>query len=628
MKKVFKLRYLLLVLLLCVLMFAACDKQVPPDDPESNTDGESVSSSDISDSGAQPNGEYIEITAESAKKYTIIRPSSAGTDVTTAAQYLQRSFNNKGFAVEYTDDWIKNTADIPDDAYEILIGDTNRGESALFASELRANDYVIAVEGNRIIIAGGSEKATASAVDYFIGESLTSAKDSVRISREPFTYSASYEIDELTVLGEKIQKFDIVIPRGADAISAYSAELLRDAVLSKTGYTLDIVREDKFEGECAVKISSDNALGELEYSYTSSGKILTVNGTRRTLLCAVRGLIAYLENASDGKYDLRPELDKVSTMDLTSDYPVEPTLEGKLPVALCDQKNAAAVVIDLSAADPTSDDAVIWTWSPNSSKNGFSGKNFGNRIDEIKLAYSSVLQTYVVCMTSSSGFMGIAEYPSGNKIWETDASGYGPHSIQYLPSGLVACALSGNGDSDRSEIRVYALGTDGKPSKKYVSAALNGAHGVLWDDELGILWALGSKEIVAYGIGGTAEAPTLHKIDGMGTSIKSGGHDISAIPGDTDRFWIGANTVYIYDKYENKVYTDFDGSDIIASPSVKCIASHTDGSVLRTVAANVYVSHCTDTLTVYRKNSLGAYEKTEYKFSDRAFYKARPFIAH
>lgn len=628
MKKIFKLKYPLLVLLLCALIFSACDRQTPTNDPESSSAENTVSSSNESDSVAPSVDGKLTITSESAKSYTIIRPSSAGSDVTTAAQYLQRSFNNKGFAVEYTDDWVKNTDDIPDDAYEILVGDTNRGESALFTSELRANDYTIAVDGNRIIIAGGSEKATAAAVDYFISEFITGAKDSISINQDAFVHSASYEIDELKIFGEIINRFSIVTPKNTDAITAYAAEVLRGAVLSKTGHTLNIVKEDKFKGDYAVKMLSDETLGELEYSYTSDGKILTINGTEHTLLFATRNLTAYLENASDGKYDLRPALDKVSTMDISSDYPSEPTLEGKLPVVLCDQKNAAAVVIDLLAADPTSDDAVIWKWSPNLGKNGFSGNGFANRIDEARLAYSTVLQKYVVCMTSSSGFMGIAEYPSGNKIWETNASGYGPHSIQYLPNGLVACALSGNGDSSKSEIRVYALASDGSPSQKYVSSALTSAHGVLWDNELGILWALGSKEIVAYEVGGTTQAPTLRRIDGMGTSIKSGGHDISAIPGDTGKFWIGANTVYIYDKYENKVYTDFDGSDIIASSAVKCIASHTDGSILRTVATNVYASHCTDTLAVYRKDDSGKYIKTEYRFANHAFYKARPFIAN
>lgn len=628
MKKVFKLRYLLLVLIICTLMFAACDKQVPPDDFDSNTDGESVSSSDMSDSSAQPTGSDIEINAENAKSYTIIRPSTVGNSLNKAAQYLQKSFKNNGFDVDFKDDWVKDESTIPDDAYEILVGVTNRAESKTFSSGLRMKDYVIAVEGNRIIIVGGSEDATASAVDFFIGKYLINKKDVVKISREPTTYLADYDIDELMLLGQDIKNFSIVIPKGSGAIVAHSAEILSDAILLKTGYTVDTVYEKDFNGEYAIKISNDKNLDSYEYSYTSSGKAFTVSGTDRTLFYAIRSLTSSLENVKEKKFDMTPDLNKTNKMLVTSSYPAEPTLDGKLPVVLCDQKNAAAVVIDLNAADPTSDDAVIWTWSPNKNTNGFSAKNFGNRIDEAKLAYSSLLQKYVVCMTSSSGFIGIAEYPSGNKIWETDASGYGPHSIQYLPNGLVACALSGNGDNEKSEIRIYALKDDGTPSEKYTSVSLTGAHGVLWDNELGILWALGSKEIVAYEIGGTVKNPTIERIDGLGTSIKSGGHDISAIPGDPDKFLIGANTVYVYDKYENKVYTDFEGKDIIASSAVKCIAGHTDGSILRTVATNVYASHCTDTFAVYKKNASGAYEKTEYTFSNRAFYKARPFIVN
>lgn len=635
-KKTSYKRYLLVLLTLIIsaAVLISCDEIGTPNESDTSTDLSHESTSDPSgsdfeaDSETQPTDTDLEITSANAKSYTVIRPSTVGSSLSDAAQYLYKSFKNKGFDVNFADDWVNDESSIPNDAYEILVGVTNRAESKAFASGLRINDYVIAAEGNRIVIVGGSESATVSAIDDFIVSRLTNNKDNIKVSRKPLTYLADYDIDELTLLGEHIQKFSVVIPKGSGAIVVHSAKILSDAILLKTGYTINTVYENEFNSEYSIKITTDKNLGNYEYSYASFGKTFTVSGRERTLLYAIRSLISSFENAKDKKFDMTPDLDKVNLMRITSSHPAEPTLEGKLPVVLCDQKNAAAVVIDLSAADPTSDDAVIWTWSPDKSQNGFYGNGFAHRIDEAKLAYSTLLQKYVVCMTSSSGFMGIAEYPSGNKIWETNAAGYGPHSIEYLPNGLVACALSGNGDNQKAEIRIYSLTDSGKPSQKYVSVKLAGAHGVLWDEELGILWALGSKEIAAYEIGGTIKDPKIERINGLGTSIKGGGHDISSIPGETDRFWIGANTVYIYDKYENKVYTDFEGNEIIASASVKCIAGHKDGSVLRTVAANVYASHCTDTFSVYRKNSSGTYERTDYKFPDRAFYKARPFTVN
>ena len=298
---------------------------------------------------------------------------------------------------------------------------------------------------------------------------------------------------------------------------------------------------------------------------------------------------------------------------------------GALPVALCDQLNAEAVIIDLSADDPTSKEAVLWRWTP-SAENGFEALGFRHRIDECKLKYSTKLQKHVVCTTSSAGFMGIAEFPSGKKIWEDYAHRYGPHSIDYLPTGNVAVALSGNGNAGKQEIRLYKCDEDGLPTTEYIRDELISAHGIVWDNEWGVLWALGATELIAYEVGGTPQEPTLTRIAGMGATVKTCGHDLSISATDPGKFYLSSNAVYVFDKYTNTLSADYDGKSTISGGDVKSIAVHTDGSILRAHAANVYAQHDTDTLDVYRKNAEGTWVKTSYKFADRAFYKARPFI--
>jgi len=115
------------------------------------------------------------------------------------------------------------------------------------------------------------------------------------------------------------------------------------------------------------------------------------------------------DGAESQSNDITPEFAEKKKMILT-ETALPASLEGTVPIALCDQKNNMAVVIDLSADDPTSADAVLWEWSPNA-ENGFTGPGLLNQIDEIRLRYSEVLQTYIICTTSSAGFMGIAEFP-------------------------------------------------------------------------------------------------------------------------------------------------------------------------------------------------------------------------
>lgn len=294
---------------------------------------------------------------------------------------------------------------------------------------------------------------------------------------------------------------------------------------------------------------------------------------------------------------------------------MHPSLIGKLPVALCDQLNKEVAVIDLLAPDPTSDDAIIHVFKAD------------NKIDEAKLRYSSVLNEYLVCMTSSkTGALRVVKYPSGEPIWEGCAQGFNPHSIEYLPNGHVACALAGTG-GDNQEIRIYSCDDDGNISQNYIKTPLNSAHGLWWDDELSALWALGHNELVAYKIEGDAQSLKINKVPGLGCHIPAGsGHDLSMIRSQKGKFFISSDKAYVFDKYQGTLTNDFEGSDIISTRSIKSISEHIDGTIVRTVAANVYRPHNTNVLDVFQKDASGNYQHKQYYFENRAFYKARPFI--
>ena len=139
---------------------------------------------------------------------------------------------------------------------------------------------------------------------------------------------------------------------------------------------------------------------------------------------------------------------------------------------------------------------------------------------------------------------------------------------------------------------------------------------------------MGTREIIAYEISGTPDSPKMTRIEGLGCDIGSGGHDFSAIPNENGLFWFSSSSVRIFDKYENKLISNYPGSGIISTKSVKSICGLPDGRIVRAVATNVHKAHDTDTLTVFTPQANGTYTKTDYVFEDRAFYKARPFMLH
>lgn len=568
------------------------------------------------------------LSSDTAQEFSLIRPMKCTFELTECVDAFNSKLYEFGFSVNKKTDYIQVENQIPENEPAILVGETNRSASTKYYKSLKVDDYIIAVEGNQLVIAGGSDAATQKAVEYFIENYIKSSKGMLIFNDGVLkSETGSYRISDLTLCGKSISEYEIVIPRYASAACTYAASLIGQRITDASGHIVKVVNENKTTGKSQIHLNYKNSsLNDTEYMFNKTENGFEISATERSLLYAVRKMTDTLTNTKiTTPIDITPELSKKLTMDISSQS-LPTSLKGKTPIGLCDQKNNQAVVIDLSAKDPTSSSAVLWEWTPSSS-NGFKN-GFKSRIDELKLRYSPTLKKHIVLATSSSGFIGMAEYPSGNKIWETYASGFGPHSIEYLPNGLVACALSGNGDESKCEIRLYAVNSKGVPTETYIKDGLSGAHAVMWDDEFGVLWALGNSVLVAYEISGTPQAPVMTRIDGLGGNIGGGGHDLSRSPSDNGMFWFSCTEVKTFDKYKNIVISNFDGNDMISTTNVKAIGALPDGRIVRAAATGVYAAHNTDTLSVFTPKGDGTYTQKNYVFKNRAFYKARPFLLY
>ena len=572
----------------------------------------------------------ISLAAGGATEYTIIRPEKNYGDVLKdAVNGLRAAFKEYTAAEpEVIEDWVKDVSELPAQAKEILIGETNRAESAAALEGLKADDFCIRADAasGRIVIVGGSDPATAGAVEYFIEHFVRTAADggAVEISEGfCYTFAADYTITRLTLCGRDIGEYEIVIPDSANRDGKYASLLIAAAITDKTGITLPVVAEKKVSGGPAI-LTGRTATGavscaEGEFCIGSArggAASVLVGGDKGRAVAAARAFIERYISGASGEVSI--ELTEATAEKYSpAVYPDDALgIVGGTRVALADQKNAACVVVDIADG---SNAKALWSFAPTPGE-GFNTSGYGNRIDECRLRYSEVLGTYVLGITSSSGCIAVAEYPSGKRVFSTSAPGYGPHSIEYLPCGAVAVACSGNGDESKACVRFYPADADGKIVKQYQSIALEGAHGVIWDDVRGVLWTLGTKKIIAFEVVGEGEEAKLSEISLYGASIpKSGGHDISAVMGDSDKMWIGGANIVLFDKSSGS-FSDAPGS--VSTGSVKCIGNLEDGRMIRTVAANVYAAHDTDRFLLFdaQGNML-----SEVVFPTRAFYKARLF---
>ncbi len=177
------LLYLLLSFVL-LLGLCACDGRGDPTPTESDT------------ASAVTEETFLTVADASGSRYAIVFP--ADTMFTVAAGLAQDIKGACGIKVECNADYK------PEQEYEILIGATNREQSPTYDSFQSALDWSITVVGKKIVIAGGSEAAVESAVEYFTAQYVK--KDAVIVPvGMSHSYASPYNVLELAKITEQIK---------------------------------------------------------------------------------------------------------------------------------------------------------------------------------------------------------------------------------------------------------------------------------------------------------------------------------------------------------------------------------------------------------------------------------------
>lgn len=181
-------RSLLSAVLVFSLLFMLISCLNDPSPPEVTTPPESTS--------AQPE-EVLDIS-----KAVIIYPATASDMVFSAASKLCKDIQDCcNIKLEFAKDTLKKESS---DICEILIGNTNRAVSAELASGLGKDEYKLAVKENKLIIVGGSEYATKTAVEKF-AQSITSSN--ITLNGEKLEISQS----KVSTLSGKVEYGKLVI---------------------------------------------------------------------------------------------------------------------------------------------------------------------------------------------------------------------------------------------------------------------------------------------------------------------------------------------------------------------------------------------------------------------------------
>lgn len=174
-------------------------------------------------------------------------------------------------------------------AYEILLGATNRPESAQALQYLdaktggRYKDYIICTIGNKIVINAYNKDVLYEACEYFVTNFVK--RDGVKGGIE-YLFATPGKWQDFTINGTTIGRFTIVRPHfNSSYLTQIEMEKLVDDVYQKTGYLLEIV-DDKYveEGTYEIVVGNTNrkdvkkTTGYETYDITVKGTKVYLNG--------------------------------------------------------------------------------------------------------------------------------------------------------------------------------------------------------------------------------------------------------------------------------------------------------------------------------------------------------------
>ncbi|MBO5747191.1 MAG: family 16 glycosylhydrolase [Clostridia bacterium] len=260
---------LVLIFVLALCVFAGCGGSKSDSDTGKAEDN-IFSTDDV---------KFVDGNGESV--YRIIRPD--GGDSSAAGIVFKQMKSTLGIVV-------KNVTDSTDgtDQYEILVGDTNRPESAKAKEYLidnvggRVNDYIICTIGKKIVIQGMSLEALKLASEYFHSNFV---KPSVIKGGINYTCATKGDFIDVKINGVPINKFVFVKQRyNMSYVTQVQIEEAMTLITQKTGFALKLVEDnvDAAQNEIVIGDAKRDGVEKItdhdKYSVKVSGDKVYLNG--------------------------------------------------------------------------------------------------------------------------------------------------------------------------------------------------------------------------------------------------------------------------------------------------------------------------------------------------------------
>ncbi len=236
-----KLSFLLaIILLFSACMMTACKKDdVEETTPQNATPEETTPQETTSPESTQP-VVHAKILIEQLTNYEIVSAKSSSEETDKLTKELQQALQNT-FQLPIS---LKTENAYNKTQYEILIGDTNREESAEFLAkyDMKWHDYGYAIVGDKLVIAGANEDGTLAALRAFLDYVKQHKGGEVFLSNANLylVTDTSFPHPNLTINGISVSELSILCNQQE---LGGVAQIIRDAILDASGIALPIVAD-------------------------------------------------------------------------------------------------------------------------------------------------------------------------------------------------------------------------------------------------------------------------------------------------------------------------------------------------------------------------------------------------
>ena len=227
-------------------------------------------------------------------------------------------------------------------------------------------------------------------------------------------------------------------------------------------------------------------------------------------------------------------------------------------VATTEQKSNR--ILTFNRDDDWTEDTIQWSWH--------SGSTGWSNLSDVRFRNTKHFGQ-VVLAAASGGYAGIIT-ADGDVLW-TGEPGGNPHAIERIPNIAAIVTASSAG-----YLNVYGPTkiTDPSTLAKVQTVDLPGAHGVLWDPGMNVLWGIGDKVLRAYNVTGDYRDTRIAD-SGTSVALPGLGHDLQ--PDYTDATKLCVTDTHASYSVDTAALT---ATPVLEESHIKAFVRHPSGEAL------------------------------------------------